>query len=178
MGELAVPVVHPLLKEKLRSWDPLKVGVLSFPNTFLAYLLFLKPMFSDFRTPLIVWKSSVSGGPFSNLETFTLVGQIQTWTLTIGYFNTHNMKLWFSIYIEWLLLTVPSLLVQTSVGSLDPSDAFVCVMLAAPYCETHGGMCRNMGSSPPPMDHWLLVGAASFATSSERGETHLTHNSF
>lgn len=25
LGDLAVSVVHPLLKEKLRSWDPLKV---------------------------------------------------------------------------------------------------------------------------------------------------------
>lgn len=33
LGDLAVPVVYPLLKEKLRSWDPLKVCVLSLPNT-------------------------------------------------------------------------------------------------------------------------------------------------
>lgn len=26
LGDLAVSVVHPLLKEKLRSWDPLKVN--------------------------------------------------------------------------------------------------------------------------------------------------------
>lgn len=68
--------------------------------------------------------------------------------------------------------------VQTSVGSLDPSDAFVCDMLAAPNCGTHGGLYRNMGPPPPSLDYRLPAGAASFTTSSERGKTHLTHNSF
>lgn len=98
LGDLAVPVVYPLLKEKLRLWDPLKVWVLNFPKTFIVYLLFLKPMFSFFRTPLIVWKTSVSGGQFLNLETFNLVGQIQTWTLTIGQ-PTHQ----YEVVVPYLL---------------------------------------------------------------------------
>lgn len=77
-----------------------------------------------------------------------------------------------------LTVHVAHVSVQTSVGSLDPSDADVCVMLAAPYGGTHGRLCGSMGSSPPPLDHRLPVGAASFTTSSERGKTHLAHNSF
>lgn len=68
--------------------------------------------------------------------------------------------------------------VQTSMGSLDPSNAVVCVMLAAPYGGTNGRLCGSMGSSPPSLDHRLPVGAASFTTSSERGKTHLAQNSF
>lgn len=66
---------------------------------------------------------------------------------------------------------VPPVSVQTSVGSLDTSDAVVCVMLAAPNGGTYGRLCGSMGSSPPPLDHRLPVGAASVTTSSERGKT-------
>lgn len=66
--------------------------------TFLSYLFFIKPLLSYFRTRLIVWKTLDSGGQFLNLETFTLVGQIQTWTLTTGHTNSHTyMKLGFCI---------------------------------------------------------------------------------
>lgn len=32
LADLAVAVVHPLLKEKLRSWDPLKVSFCNNPT--------------------------------------------------------------------------------------------------------------------------------------------------
>lgn len=85
LGDLAVPVVYPLLKEKLRSWDPLKVCVLGFLNTviiFLAYLLLLKPLFSYFKDPSYCledigqWRAILesrdlhSSGPDSNMDPY------------------------------------------------------------------------------------------------------------
>lgn len=39
LADLAVAVVQPLLKEKLRSWDPLKVFFWNDPTTCSHYLL-------------------------------------------------------------------------------------------------------------------------------------------
>lgn len=88
LADLAVAVVQPLLKEKLRSWDPLKV---CFSNVILKLIIDKLPLFilffHYFRTALIVWKTSVSGEQSSNLETSIAVPQIQTWTLTTGHFK-------------------------------------------------------------------------------------------
>lgn len=91
LADLAVAVVHPLLKEKLHSWDPLKVvfilntGNYTFvdsiinPETFLLHF---------FRTALFVWRTLVSGELYLSLEIFFPVLQIQIWTLTTGTFKT------------------------------------------------------------------------------------------
>lgn len=39
LADLAVAVVHPLMKEKLCSWDPLKVCFWSCALTYFHYLL-------------------------------------------------------------------------------------------------------------------------------------------
>lgn len=41
LGDLAVSVVHPLLKEKLRSWDPLKVICRLLPDVFGAPAVYI-----------------------------------------------------------------------------------------------------------------------------------------
>lgn len=56
------------------------------------------PPFSDyFRIALIVWKTLVSGEQSLNRETSTPVAQIQTWTLTTGYFK--HILMYFHGYI-------------------------------------------------------------------------------
>lgn len=64
------------------------------------------------------------------------------------------------------------MLVQTSVGSVDPSDAILCVRLAATYGSVNGGLRGNVGSSSPPVDPESPVGAARFTAATARGKTH------
>lgn len=101
LADLAVAVVQPLLKEKLRSWDPLKVCVCNslllggLAYHFLKLIIGKLPLFilffRHFRTALFVWKTSVSGEQSWSPETFTAVPQIQTWTLTTGNFTPTNL---------------------------------------------------------------------------------------
>lgn len=63
------------------------------------------------------------------------------------------------------------LLVQTVVGSVDPSDAALCVRLAASYGHADGRLCGSMGSSSPPVDAGSPVGAADFTPATARGKT-------
>lgn len=64
-----------------------------------------------------------------------------------------------------------SLFVQSAVGSVDPSHAVLCVRLATSYGWANGGLCGNMGSSPPLMDSGSRAGAAGFTPVAARGKT-------
>lgn len=60
--------------------------------SLIMMLPLLKMNSSHFRTAPIVWKTSVSGEQSLNLETSTVVPQIQTWTLTTGHFKHNHIK--------------------------------------------------------------------------------------
>lgn len=66
-----------------------------------------------------------------------------------------------------------SCLFQSVVGSVDSSDAFVCVRLAASFCGANGGLCRSMGSTPPLVDPGSPVGAAHLTPATARGMTSI-----
>lgn len=57
-------------------------------------------------------------------------------------------------------------------GSLDPSDAVVCLQLAASYGGTNGGLRGNLGTSAPLVDAGSPAGAARFTAATKRGTTH------
>lgn len=59
-------------------------------------------------------------------------------------------------------------------GSVDPSDAGLCVRLAAPYGRVNGGLRGSVGSSSSPVDPGSPVGAAHFTTTTARGKTSFT----
>lgn len=59
-------------------------------------------------------------------------------------------------------------------GGVDPSDAVLCVRLAATYGRVNGGLRGSVGSSSPPVDPGSPVGAAHFAAATARGKTHFT----
>ncbi len=65
-----------------------------------------------------------------------------------------------------------SLLVQTVVGSVDPSDAVLCVRLAASYGGANGGLCGSVGSTSPPVDPGSSVGTADLTPAAARSKTH------
>lgn len=71
-------------------------------------------------------------------------------------------------------MLVLSVFVQTVVGSVDPSDATLCVKLAASYSSADGGLCGSVGSSSPDMDPGTPDGAADLTSATARGMTH-TH---
>lgn len=201
LADLAVAVIHPLLKEKLRSWDPLKVcfcnylKIYAFPSftvvtvhVFVVGILALitnnevttaQTVICDyFRIALIVWKTSVSGEQSSNLETSTPVPQIQIWTLTTGHYVHKHMFLREYILLDFFFLPAcvcdmcdVSLFVQGAVGSVDPSHAVLCVRLAASYCWANGGLCGSMGPYSPPVDPGSSTGAAGFTPVAARGKT-------
>lgn len=65
-----------------------------------------------------------------------------------------------------------SLWVQNFVGSVDNSDAVLCVKLAASYGRANGGLCGSVGSSTPFVDPGSLVGAADLTPATTRGKSH------
>lgn len=69
-------------------------------------------------------------------------------------------------------MCVVSFLRQTIMGSVDPSDATLCVKLAASYRWANGGLCRNVGTSSAVMDHGSHVGAADFTPTTARGKSN------
>lgn len=88
LADLAVSVVHPLLKVRLFSWDPLKVFLFIIGKIlFLCYYIKARGLSDHFRTVLTVWKILVCGEPSLNPETSTPVVHIQTWILTTGHFK-------------------------------------------------------------------------------------------
>lgn len=65
---------------------------------------------------------------------------------------------------------------QSVVGSVDSSDAFMCVRLAAPSGGANGGLYRNMGSTSPIVDPGSPVGAAHLIPATARGMTYIPIN--
>lgn len=63
-------------------------------------------------------------------------------------------------------------MVQTPVGSVDPSDAILCVKLAATYGSVNGGLHGSVGSSSPPVDPGSSAGATHFTAATARGKMH------
>lgn len=61
-------------------------------------------------------------------------------------------------------------------GSVDSSDAFVCVRLAASFGGANGGLCRSMGSTSPFVDPGSPVGAADLTPATARGMTNIIFN--
>lgn len=57
-------------------------------------------------------------------------------------------------------------------GSVDSSDADLRVRLAASYGRAHGGLCRSVGSSSPPVDPGSPAGADDLTPITARGESH------
>lgn len=64
-----------------------------------------------------------------------------------------------------------SFLLKSVVGSVDSSDAFLCVRLAASHGGANGGLCRSVVSTSPPVDLGSLVGAADITPATARGTT-------
>lgn len=69
-------------------------------------------------------------------------------------------------------MVVLSLLLQTVVGGVDPSDAVLCVRLAASYGRANGGLCGSVGSSSPPVDPGSPVRAADLTPATARSKAH------
>lgn len=69
-------------------------------------------------------------------------------------------------------MCVLSLLLQTVVGSVDPSDAVLCVRLAASNGRANGGLCGCLGSPSPPVDPRSPFGAADLTPATARGKTN------
>lgn len=62
-------------------------------------------------------------------------------------------------------------------GGVDPSDAGVCVGLAASCGRANGGLYRTLVSSGPPVAAGSPAGAACFTSATARGKTqhHLVY---
>lgn len=87
LSDLAAAVVHPLLKDRLSSWDPLKVCCFIFSLIHIQLVLSLiMLLLCCYRTAHTVLKTLVNGELFLNPETFTRVDLILPWTLIIGAF--------------------------------------------------------------------------------------------
>lgn len=70
----------------------------------------------------------------------------------------------------YLTVYVLVLFNQAAVGSVDPSDALLCVRLAASHGGAHGGLCGGVGSSSACVDTGSLVGAAALTPATARGK--------
>lgn len=56
-------------------------------------------------------------------------------------------------------------------GSLDPSDAVLCVRVAASDSRANGGLCGSVGSSSPPVAPGSHFRATDIAPATARGKT-------
>lgn len=63
------------------------------------------------------------------------------------------------------------LFIQTVMGGVDPSDALLCVQLAASTSWANGGLFGFVGPSSPPMDPGSAAGADDLTPTAARGKT-------
>lgn len=55
-------------------------------------------------------------------------------------------------------------------GSVGPSDADLCIKLAATQCWANGGLYWSVGSTPSSVDSGLSGGTIDFTPPAERGK--------